>query len=189
MPCLDGRQIGTEIEKVVLDATENGIERIALRVKTDHADARIGFVHRAIGLDAKVVFRAASTGRQRGRAGIARAGIDPVQNDHVGLQRRITMSSHRFGANLGYVIDSNRLEHNVSRKPRYIFRNHAWRSEGIADPRAHIGQAAIVGTGPGIRQVLDGGHHAPIRRKAHADRTGFAKQRRAAERLVVLREE
>ena len=53
----DRRQVGAEIEQVVLDTAQNGIERVARRVQANEAEACIGFVDRAVSLDAKVIFR------------------------------------------------------------------------------------------------------------------------------------
>jgi hypothetical protein len=48
-------------------------------MKPRDADGRIGFVDRAIGLDAKIVLQAAWAGNQRRRAFVAGAGVDLVQ--------------------------------------------------------------------------------------------------------------
>src|SRR5262245_41482451 len=52
-------EIGAEIEKVVLDAREHGIERgmAAPRMEPRQADCGIGLIERAVGLDAEIVFR------------------------------------------------------------------------------------------------------------------------------------
>ncbi|MNY59976.1 hypothetical protein D3C86_1964780 [compost metagenome] len=52
------------------------------------ADGRIGLVHRAVGLDAKIVLQPARAGNQRGRPFVAGAGVDLIQFHHVNGHRR-----------------------------------------------------------------------------------------------------
>ena len=53
------------------------------------ADHGIELVDRAIGADARIVFLAALVVAERGRAVVAGAGIDAIENDH---QRPISQS-------------------------------------------------------------------------------------------------
>ena len=52
-------EIGAEIEEVVLDAREHGIERgmAASRMEPRQADRGVGLIERAVGLDTEIVFR------------------------------------------------------------------------------------------------------------------------------------
>src|SRR5262249_49733584 len=78
-------EVGAEIEQIVLDHAEHGVERAAIcEMQPHHADRSIGLVDRAIGRDAQIVFRPALAGAERGGAVIAGAGVDAVAHDHVG---------------------------------------------------------------------------------------------------------
>ena len=78
-------KVGADIEQIVLDAPESGIERgIAGRVQPRHADRGIGFIERAIGGDPQIVFLAPPAGAERGGAVVAGARVNFVQNDHRG---------------------------------------------------------------------------------------------------------
>jgi hypothetical protein len=80
---LGHREIGAEIEQVVLDQAQHRIEfaRVA-KVQPHHADGGVGFVHGAIGGDAQIVFRAALAAAERSGAVVAGLGIDAVEHDH-----------------------------------------------------------------------------------------------------------
>src|SRR5665213_1543104 len=69
------RQIGAEVEKLVLDARQHRIGG-ALGVEPRQADCRVGLVHRAVGLDPRARFRDAAAVAEPGLAPIAGAGID-----------------------------------------------------------------------------------------------------------------
>ena len=78
-------KIGAQIEEVVLDAGQHGIELGEIRragVKPGDADRRIGLVHRAIGLDAQVVLGDALARAQGRVALVAGARVDAIENDH-----------------------------------------------------------------------------------------------------------
>src|SRR3954471_2912987 len=59
--------------------------------------------------------------------------------------------------------------------------------EAVAEPRADVGEAPVLAAGAGVREMLDRRHHAPVLRQAVAERARLAKQRRAAERTAVDR--
>ena len=81
---LAGRaQIGADVEQIVLDARQRGIEHsIAAGMQPRDADRRIGLVERAVGGDAQIVFLAPLAGAEPGGAVVAGAGIDLVEHDH-----------------------------------------------------------------------------------------------------------
>src|SRR4051794_41720459 len=64
-------------------------------------------------------------------------------------------------------------------RPRFL--------EAVAEPRADVGEAPVLAAGAGVREMLDRRHHAPGLRQAVAERARLAKQRRAAERTAVDR--
>ena len=73
-------EIGLDVEQVVLDARERGIERLVRRgVQPHQPDHRVDFVDGAVGLHAQVVFLAPRAGAERGGAVVAGAGIDAVE--------------------------------------------------------------------------------------------------------------
>ena len=80
---LGHREIGPEIEQIVLDPAQHRIEfaRVA-EVQPHHADGGVGLVHGAVGRDAQIVFRAAFAAAERRGAVIAGLGIDAVEYDH-----------------------------------------------------------------------------------------------------------
>ena len=79
-------EVGLDIEQVVLDAAERGIERlVAGGMQAHEADYRIDLVDRAVGLDPQVVFLAPGAGAERGRPVVAGAGIDAVEHNHIDL--------------------------------------------------------------------------------------------------------
>jgi len=69
------KQIGTQIEQIVLDTAQHRIE-IAVGLQADQADHGVGFVHRAAGGDPHIVFGDTFAVTQRGLPGIAAAGVD-----------------------------------------------------------------------------------------------------------------
>src|SRR5262249_49174988 len=76
-------EIGLDVEQVVLDACQHGIERaIVGAVQARDADHRIDLVERAVSVDPQVVFLATLAGAERGGAIVAGARVDPVENDH-----------------------------------------------------------------------------------------------------------
>src|SRR3954451_19336676 len=66
-------------------------------------------------------------------------------------------------------------------RPRFL--------EAGAEPRADVGEAPVLAAGAGVREMLDRRHHAPVLRQPVAERARLAKQRRAAERAAVDRDE
>jgi len=79
-------EIGAEIEQIVLNPQQHGIEfrqrGIGRCREARDADRAVGFVDRAIGLDARIVLGAALPAAERRRAGIAGLGVNAVQDDH-----------------------------------------------------------------------------------------------------------
>src|SRR5262249_25253821 len=76
-------KVGAEIEQIVLDARQRGIEcGVAGSVQSRHANRGIGFIQRAIGGDAQIVFLASRAGAEGGGAVVAGTRVDFVQNDH-----------------------------------------------------------------------------------------------------------
>ena len=77
-------KLGAEIEQIVLDAREHGIEGGigAAGMDAGKADRGVGLIQRAVALDPKVVFRHAPAGAERGRAVVAGARVDLAENDH-----------------------------------------------------------------------------------------------------------
>ncbi len=51
-------------------------------MQTGDADGRVGLVDGSIGADAKIVLRAALTAAERGRAVVAGARVNPIENNH-----------------------------------------------------------------------------------------------------------
>ena len=69
---LGHREIGAEIEQIVLDQAQHRVEFARLgQMQPHHADGGVGLVHGAIGRDAQIVFRAALAAAERGGAVIA----------------------------------------------------------------------------------------------------------------------
>ena len=93
---LAGRaQIGTDVEEIVLDARERGIERgVIAGMEARDPERGIGLVERAIGGDAQVVFLAPFAAAERGGAVIPGAGVDLVEDDHE-LPRQNSPASYR----------------------------------------------------------------------------------------------
>jgi hypothetical protein len=77
-------KIGAEIEQIVLNAREHGVEGgMALSgMEARNADGGVGLVERAIGLDPEVVFRHTPAGTERGRAVVAGARVNLRENYH-----------------------------------------------------------------------------------------------------------
>ena len=80
-------EVSTEVKKVVLDAPEHRVEdRIRGRGRqSHHADSSIGFINRAIGFDAQVVFRTAFARPQSRCALITGARVNTIENDQCFL--------------------------------------------------------------------------------------------------------
>src|ERR1051326_8877307 len=77
------REIGAEIEQVVLDARQHRVDfRIAARVETDEPDHGVELVDRAVGGDPQIVFRAPLAAAERGGAVVAGSRVDAVEHDH-----------------------------------------------------------------------------------------------------------
>ena len=74
-------EVGTEVEEVVLDAAEHGVEPVRQRrlVQTGESDMGVEFVDGADRLEAQVGFRPPLAGRQRRGAVVAGAGVDAVE--------------------------------------------------------------------------------------------------------------
>src|SRR6516162_5687392 len=86
-------KVGADIEQIVLDPRQRGMERgIAGRVQPRDAYGGIGFIHRAIGGDPQIVFLTPPAGAERGRAVVAGARVDFVQNDHRALRSYFAIS-------------------------------------------------------------------------------------------------
>ena len=80
---LRNRQIGAEIEQIILHPSEHGIDERDLRqMKSRDTDRGIGFIDGSVSADAQIVFRAALSAAERGRAVIAGARVDAVENNH-----------------------------------------------------------------------------------------------------------
>ena len=79
-----GRKVGTEVEKIVLDPAQHGIEIGGLGHGREprQADRRIGLVDRAIGLDPHIRLAAPLAGAERGRAVVSGARVDAIENHH-----------------------------------------------------------------------------------------------------------
>ena len=75
---LGRREIGAEVEKVVLDARQHSVD-LGGGVQADEADDGVRLVHRAKGLDAQRLLRHAAAVGERGLALVAAARIDARQ--------------------------------------------------------------------------------------------------------------
>src|SRR5215831_516499 len=85
-------EIGAEIEQVVLDARQHGVDRrLVPGVQARKAEAGVELVDGAVGGDAQVVLLAPLAGAERGGSVIAGARIDAVEDDH-GRRRYFCMS-------------------------------------------------------------------------------------------------
>ena len=82
-----GAKIGAKVKKVILNTAQHGVElRIGSRCrKSRHAKGGIGFIHRAIGFDAQVVFGAALARPQSRCALISGARVNTIENDQFFL--------------------------------------------------------------------------------------------------------
>ena len=77
------RKIGAGVEQIVLNAGERRIERrVACCVQARDADGGIGLVKRAVGGDPQIIFLAPLAAAERGRAVVAGAGVDLVEDHH-----------------------------------------------------------------------------------------------------------
>ncbi len=81
------RQIGAEVEQVILGARQHGIEDGVVReMQTRQAEAGVGLVHRAVGLDPRIeLVDALATGQPRSAA-VPGPRIDFRQSDHLAAQ-------------------------------------------------------------------------------------------------------
>ena len=87
---LGHREVGAEIEQIVLDQAEHRIDLARLRqMQPDHADRGVGLVDGSIGGDAQVVFRAAFAAAERRGAVVAGPGVDAIEDDHGSLLQRL----------------------------------------------------------------------------------------------------
>jgi hypothetical protein len=76
-------KIGAEVEQIVLNAREHGVERlIVARMQARKTDDGVGLVQCAVGLDPEVVFRHAPSRAERGRAVVAGARVYLVEDNH-----------------------------------------------------------------------------------------------------------
>src|SRR5437764_4434728 len=76
-------EIGAEVEQVVLDARQHGVDlRLLPGVEARDAEAGVELVDGAVGGDAQVVLLAPLAGAERGGAVVAGARIDAVEDDH-----------------------------------------------------------------------------------------------------------
>jgi hypothetical protein len=80
-------QIGAEIEQIILDARQRGIDLGRAGVQPRDPERRIGLVDRAVGLDPQIVLVDPAAVAQRGLAGIAAARVDAGQPHHVSGDR------------------------------------------------------------------------------------------------------
>ena len=77
-------EIGGEIEQVVLDARQHGVDRGRIRgVQPRDADRGGDLVHGAVGVDAQVILLAMLAIAEHRHAFIARARIDAIEHHHV----------------------------------------------------------------------------------------------------------
>src|SRR5205085_5213682 len=84
-------KVRLDVEQVVLDAAERGIERrVACRMQPHQADDGVDLVHGAVGGDAQVVFLAPLAGAELGRAVVAGPRVDLVEDDHARNQAEWT---------------------------------------------------------------------------------------------------
>ena len=76
-------EISAEVEEVVLDATEHGVEiGVAGCMETCDADGGVRFINRAIAFDAEIPLLDAFAGREARGAVVAGARVDLVQDNH-----------------------------------------------------------------------------------------------------------
>ena len=81
---LGRRQIGTQVEKIILNAAEHGVDLGPVgKMAADHADHAVQLIDVAKGRRPRAVLGDALTVAQRGLAAIAATGIDLVQFDHA----------------------------------------------------------------------------------------------------------
>ena len=78
-------EVGAKIKQFVLNAGQHGIklaESFGVGVEPDNSQNRIGFINRAIGLNAQVGLGNAGSRAQGRVALVAGAGVDAVEYDH-----------------------------------------------------------------------------------------------------------
>ncbi len=78
-------KIGTEIEEVVLDAHEHGVEfgEVFFRMEPRKPETRICFVDCAVGFNAQIMFETPFAAAEAGRAVIAGPRVYLVELDHM----------------------------------------------------------------------------------------------------------
>src|SRR5215210_109955 len=77
------REVGAEIEQIVLDQAEHRIELARVVEMQPHkADGGVGLVDGSISADAQIVFRAAFAASQGRGAIIAGSRINAIEDDH-----------------------------------------------------------------------------------------------------------
>src|SRR5579862_5042599 len=82
-PFFGKAEVGLDVEQVVLDARQRGIERlVGAGVQAHQPKDRVDLIYRAVSLDAQVVFLAPRARAERGGAVVAGAGIDAVEHNH-----------------------------------------------------------------------------------------------------------
>ena len=74
-------QIGPEVEQVVLDAAEHGVE-FAPRMQARQADRGVGLINRAIGMNSQVVLGPARAVAKPRIALVAGFRVNAIQRDH-----------------------------------------------------------------------------------------------------------
>src|SRR4051812_16613986 len=76
-------EVGFDVEQVVLNACQHGVKgMVGSGVEPRQAEHRVDLVQRAVRSDTQIVFLAPLAAAERGRAVIAGAGVNPVENDH-----------------------------------------------------------------------------------------------------------
>src|SRR5260370_39242681 len=76
-------EIGPDIEKVVLNPCQHGVElEISRRMQPGDPDDRVDLVHGPIGGDAQVGFRAPFAAAEGSAAVVAGASVNSVEHDH-----------------------------------------------------------------------------------------------------------
>src|SRR3984957_19802397 len=90
------RKIGAGVEQIVLNACERRTERgVACGVQARDADGSVGLVKRSVGGDPQIIFLAPLAAAERGRAIVAGAGVDLVEDHHASPRQIIASSARR----------------------------------------------------------------------------------------------
>src|SRR5258706_11405177 len=93
---LGHREVGAEIEQIVLDQAQHRIKLARVRQMKPHdANGGVGLVDGSIRTDAQIVFRAAFAAAERRGPVIAGSRVDTIENDHCLflLQRPIAQTA------------------------------------------------------------------------------------------------